>query len=81
MPKRAARPLDLGFDSEPSETPSLTRLFAASTAKESEMQRATMLELDHLADNPFQPRLEGRQCRHPVVGLRQLCGRRLVLWQ
>lgn len=58
MPKRATRPLDLGFDSEPNQTPSLTRLFAASTAKESEMQRATMIELDRLADNPFQPRLD-----------------------
>lgn len=58
MPKRATSPLDLGFDSEPNQTPSLTRLFAASTAKESEMQRATMIELDRLADNPFQPRLD-----------------------
>ncbi len=58
MPKRATRPLDLGFDSEPNQTPSLTRLFAASTSKESEMQRATMIELDQLADNPFQPRLD-----------------------
>lgn len=58
MPKRAARPLDLGFDSDTEQAPSLTRLFAASTAKESEMQRATMVEVDHLSDNPFQPRLD-----------------------
>src|SRR4051794_35370454 len=58
MPKRAARPLDLGFDSSAEQAPSLTRLFAASTAKESDMERATMIEVDHLSDNPFQPRLD-----------------------
>jgi ParB/RepB/Spo0J family partition protein len=58
MSKRAARPLDLGFDNDPNQAPSLSRLFAVSTAKESEMQRATMVELDRLADNPFQPRLD-----------------------
>jgi ParB/RepB/Spo0J family partition protein len=58
MAKRATRPLDLGFDSAAEQAPSLSRLFAASTAKESEMQRATMIELDRLSDNPFQPRLD-----------------------
>lgn len=57
MPKRATRPLDLGFDTDPKQVPSLSSLFAASTAKESDMQRASMIELDRLADNPFQPRL------------------------
>lgn len=58
MPERQTRLRDLGFDADPAQAPSLSRLFAASTAKESDMQRATMIELERLADNPFQPRLD-----------------------
>ncbi len=58
MPKRETRVRDLGFDADPAQAPSLSKLFAASTARESEMQRATMIELDRLTDNPFQPRLD-----------------------
>lgn len=57
MSKKAVSPLDLGLEID-APAPSLRTLFAASTSKETEMQRAIMIELDRLADNPYQPRLE-----------------------
>lgn len=60
MTKRKSAQLDLGFETEAEQenAPGLRHLFAASAARETEMQRAVMLDIDRLLDNPFQPRLD-----------------------
>ncbi|MGA7730767.1 MAG: ParB/RepB/Spo0J family partition protein [Chloroflexia bacterium] len=72
MPKKASRPIDLGFlqgdadkqtggaVAEKARTTDLSSLFAQSVATSTEMQHATMIRIDRLLDNPYQPRAEIR---------------------
>ena len=73
MPKKASQPIDLGFlqggdadkqaggaVAEKTRTTDLSSLFAQSVATSTEMQHATMIRLDRLLDNPYQPRVEIR---------------------
>ena len=72
MPKKASQSIDLGFlqgdaeqqgggaVTEKARTTDLSSLFAQSVATATEMQHATMIRLDRLLDNPYQPRAEIR---------------------
>lgn len=55
-PKTAA--IDLGFLRGDGQRTDLSGMFAQSVASESEMQHATLVPLERLGDNPYQPRAE-----------------------
>jgi ParB family chromosome partitioning protein len=61
MGKKANRTIDLDFLTGVGARTDLSSMFAASVAMESEMQQAIMVRIDHLLDNPYQPRLELRE--------------------
>ena len=69
MPKKARATIDLGFLRGDDKGTDLSGMFAASVANESEMQKATMLRVDRLADNPYQPRAQAG-----AEGLEELAG-------
>ncbi|MEO8289080.1 MAG: ParB/RepB/Spo0J family partition protein [Chloroflexota bacterium] len=54
MSKRILKPVDLNLD-EPGKD--LSRMFAASLSNRTEARHASMLPVDKLLDNPYQPRL------------------------
>lgn len=54
MSKRLLKPVDLNLD-EPGKD--LSRMFAASLSSNIEARQPTLLSLDHLLDNPYQPRV------------------------
>lgn len=68
--KKSSQPIDLGFlqtgepeknsagAAAPVRTTDLSSLFAQSVATATEMQHATMIRVDRLLDNPYQPRAE-----------------------
>ena len=58
MSKKANQIIDLGFLRGDSAGKDLSGLFAASVASESDLQQATLISIDRLLDNPYQPRLE-----------------------
>jgi ParB family chromosome partitioning protein len=73
MAKKSTQPIDLGFlqgadadkqaggaVAEKARTTDLSSLFAQSVATVTEMQHATMIRVDRLMDNPYQPRAEIR---------------------
>jgi ParB/RepB/Spo0J family partition protein len=63
MAKKGNQTIDLGFlkgESEARRTTDLSGLFAQSVATVSDMQQATMVRIDRLLDNPYQPRREIR---------------------
>ncbi len=57
MSKRANQIIDLGFLKGESVGTNLSSMFASSVAAELEMHGASMITIDRLGDNPYQPRV------------------------